>query len=63
MRVKHRMRVICLIAILSGVSSCATNTGGSDCIVFSPIYFSDDDTEETITQVLDHNAAWESICE
>lgn len=60
---KHsKLATICALTVLA-VSGCATNTAGTDCLVFRPIYFSERDTEETIEQVLYHNAAWEAVCE
>lgn len=48
--------------ILSSLSACAGNTGGSFCTIGEPIYASDKDTEETLEQIDRHNAAYEEIC-
>ena len=53
-----------LLLILQG---CATTTGstGNDvvaCSAFEPIRWSAKDTDDTIRQVKEHNAAWKGIC-
>lgn len=63
-----------LSALLLSVSltACATTTGSSGptepppkptaCAVFKPIYWSGKDSDETLKQVREHNAAWKALC-
>lgn len=48
-------------AILSG---CATTTAsvGTECVRWKAIYWSKDDTVDTIAQVKEHNAVWKQLC-
>jgi hypothetical protein len=53
------------LLILTG---CATTTAsvGTDavaCSAFEPIRWSKMDTDDTIRQIKEHNAAWAAICE
>lgn len=50
------------------LAGCATTTAsvGTDavaCSAFEPIRWSERDTEETIRQVKEHNAAWKALCD
>jgi hypothetical protein len=61
------MRVALLPMPLLILTGCATTTAsvGTDaiaCSAFEPIRWSKKDTEETIRQVQEHNAAWAAIC-
>ncbi|HKJ73894.1 MAG TPA: hypothetical protein VKA19_07235 [Alphaproteobacteria bacterium] len=53
-----------LLAAALSLTGCAktTPTGGTSCIVFGPIRYSQNDTPETKRQVRGHNAAWDAIC-
>ena len=52
-----------LIAILFGPAGCAQNiVENSYCLIYQPVYFSDDDTEETVKQLMKNNASYESVC-
>ena len=49
------------------MAACATTTAsvGTDavaCYAFEPIRWSKKDTDETIRQVKEHNAAWVAVC-
>jgi hypothetical protein len=59
------MRAALPLPILPG---CATTTAfvGTDavaCSAFEPIWWSKKDTDETIRQVKEHNAAWMAACQ
>ncbi len=61
------MRVALLLVPLPILTGCATTTAsvGTDavaCSAFEPIRWSKRDTEETIRQVKEHNAAWKTVC-
>lgn len=43
------------------MGSAGINTVGS-CTIFKPITWSKQDTLETAKQVVEHNAAWKSLC-
>ena len=48
-------------------TSCTNTTSGktidTSCLVFSHLYFSKKDTENTIDGILDHNARYDAVCE
>ena len=51
--------VVSLVLILSGCG----RTVDTSCSAFQPITYSAiGDTAETVTQVRQHNAAWEALC-
>ena len=53
-----------LLTISIMLTSCASVSPVSDfCLIYEPVYVSDDDTEETVRQVMLNNAAWEEICQ
>jgi hypothetical protein len=61
------MRAVLLPMTLLILAGCATTTAsvGTDsvaCSAFEPIQWSKKDTDETIRQVKEHNAAWAVIC-
>lgn len=61
------MRAALLPMPLLILAACATTTAsvGTDavaCSAFEPIRWSKKDTDETIRQVKEHNAAWEALC-
>jgi hypothetical protein len=61
------MRAALLLTLVPILPGCATTTAsvGTDsvaCSAFGPIRWSERDTEETIRQVKEHNAAWAAIC-
>jgi hypothetical protein len=61
------LRAALLLTPLSILPGCATTTGsaGTDavaCSAFEPIRWSAKDTDETIRQVREHNAAWKAVC-
>lgn len=52
------------------LTACATTTGSAGtrpvagaCAAFSPIYWSTQDSDQTIRAVKAHNAAWKAVCE
>jgi len=53
------------VVFLSILAACETSTNVIDtsCAAFKPITWSSRDTAETIQEVRQHNAAWESLCE
>lgn len=63
-------RVMCAALLpmpLLILAGCATTTAsvGTDaiaCSAFEPIRWSNKDTDDTIRQVKEHNAAWAEIC-
>jgi hypothetical protein len=64
---RRAMRAALLLMPLLILASCATTTAsvGTDavaCSAFEPIRWSKNDTDETIRQVKEHNAAWAAIC-
>jgi hypothetical protein len=61
------MRAALLLMPLLILAGCATTTAsvGTDaiaCSAFEPIRWSNKDTDDTIRQVKEHNAAWKAIC-
>ena len=52
-----------LISLLFVGACSASSGGGSFCSIAKPIYVSPLDTEETIRQVLEHDAVYEELCE
>lgn len=67
---RHAMRAVLPLTLLLILQGCATTTGSvgtdalasSPCSAFEPIRWSAKDTDETIRQVKEHNAAWKAIC-
>jgi hypothetical protein len=62
------MRAVLLLVLLLIPPDCATTTAsvGTDsvvCSAFEPIRWSKKDTDDTILQVKEHNAAWAAICQ
>jgi hypothetical protein len=57
------MRVAMLAAVMI-LGGCASAPLGTDpaCTVFEPICASRGDTEDTIKQIIGHNAAFEAVC-
>ena len=59
----------CAILSLVTLTSCATTTVSAVptdkvyCAVAQPIYWSKNDTDKTIAQVKEANAAWKAICQ
>jgi hypothetical protein len=61
------MRAALLLMPFAILTGCATTTAsvGSDvvaCSAFEPIRWSKRDTDETIRQAKEHNAAWAAVC-
>jgi len=55
--------VIILTAILIMLTACGTVSQGSNfCDIYKPVYTSNEDTEETVSQVVDNNALWLELC-
>ena len=50
-----------VVMILTGCASVPSETK-SACLVFEPICASRSDTEDTIKQIIGHNAAFEAVC-
>lgn len=62
MRVAKQMLPVALVVtILTGCAS-APSEIKSACLVFEPICASRADTEDTIKQIIGHNAAFEAVC-
>ncbi len=64
---RHAMRAALLLTPLLILPGCVTTTdsAGTDtlaCSAFEPIRWSAKDTDETIRQVKEHNAAWKAVC-
>lgn len=58
-----RHAVICaaLLVILAGCQTSTTVTSES-CLIFAPItYSASQDSAETVRQIRDHNAVWDSL--
>lgn len=61
--------LICAILSLVTLGACATTTRSAVptdkvyCSVAQPIYWSKNDTDNTIAQVKEANAAWKSLCQ
>ena len=78
MRSRKLTRLALLCVLGATLTACATfesltASGGTDlppevdpalvaCKAFSPIYWSERDTDDTVKQILGHNAAWLAIC-
>ena len=61
---RRTRRVSGLVATLFLLGACAKNTVVSEaCTAFQPIYDSAEDTAETQAQVVEHNAAWATLCD
>ena len=65
--IRHAMRAALLLTPLLILPGCVTTTGsaGNDavaCAAFEPIRWSANDTDETIRQAKEHNAAWRAVC-
>ena len=62
---KPAVRVVALAAILLSAAGCSTSTVVSDaCLGFEAMTYSPHDTDETIEQIIGHNAAYEALdCE
>ena len=64
-----RPALICVTLSLITLTSCATMTTSvapTDkvfCGAAQPIYWSKNDTDKTIAQVKEHNAAWKALCQ
>lgn len=61
MRVVKQVAAVAAVTILTGCASAPLGTDAA-CTVFEPICASRSDTEETIRQILGHNAALEAMC-
>ena len=51
-----------LIVMLIMLSACAKNSSDSFCLIYQPIYMSDEDSAKTKIQIDANNAAWEELC-
>lgn len=66
--VRRAMRAGLLLTPLAILTGCATTTAsvGTDavaCSAFEPIRWSKADTDATIRQAKEHNAAWAALCD
>ena len=52
-----------LIILLTACETIPTGATDVSCSAFHPMTFSSRDTEATIKQVREHNAAWRAICD
>lgn len=64
---RHAMRAALLLTPLLILQGCVTTAGSAAtdavaCTAFEPIRWSVEDTDETIRQVKEHNAAWKAVC-
>src|SRR3972149_498366 len=61
---QQRMYAIILLLIVSLLAGCATNIpeNKSFCLIYRPVYTSDEDTEQTRAQCDANNAAYECLC-
>lgn len=50
------------LSVPTTVSSVPTNAKPAACAEFGPVYWSDKDTDATITQVKAHNAVFKALC-
>lgn len=61
-------RVVLLVVLQATLISCQmipskeTSETGWECIAFEPIRWSNDDTQDTIGQILEHNSVWQGLC-
>jgi hypothetical protein len=55
------------LALTLSLGACATTTGSVatdvSCEAFEPILWSQEDTDETIRQIREHNAVWVALCQ
>lgn len=64
----RRWLLVALLALaMPTLAGCATTTatgGRTDvsCVAFEPFRWSRRDTEETVRQAKEHNAAWHALC-
>ena len=50
--------------ILIMLTGCAMNSPADDyCLIYEPVYVSNEDTAETVTQVMRNNAVWKELCQ
>jgi hypothetical protein len=61
MRVAKQVAMLAAVTILTGCASAPLGTDPA-CLVFEPICASRADTEDTIKQIIGHNAAYEAMC-
>ena len=61
MRVAIQVAMLAAVTILTGCASAPLGTDPA-CTVFEPICASRADTEDTIRQIIGHNAAFEAMC-
>jgi hypothetical protein len=64
---RRALHVALLLTPLLILPGCVTTTGsaGNDavaCSAFEPIHWSAKDTDDTIRQAKEHNAAWRAVC-
>ena len=75
MTLPRRTRLALLLSVMLPLAACEslTASGGTDlppevdpalvaCKAFAPIYWSAEDTDETILAIKQYNAAWLAIC-
>ena len=75
MTLPKRTQLALLLSATLLLAACEslTASGGTDlppevdpalvaCKAFAPIYWSERDTDDTVKQILGHNAAWLAIC-
>jgi hypothetical protein len=44
------------------LTACGGGSAGSFCLIYHPVYASDDDSHTTLQQVDANNAAWLALC-
>lgn len=67
---KPPVRLCVPIMLLAAIPGCTTTGSGVTtdpsrvaCQSFSPVYWSQNDTVETVKQVQEHNASWKALCQ
>lgn len=52
-----------MILLVPGACATASPGAGDFCLIYEPVYVSEQDTAETVRQVMRNNAAWVTLCE
>lgn len=62
--IKHVSHLIVLVLLTScqAIPTKETSGTGWECLAFEPIRWSSKDTQETISQIVEHNSVWQSLC-
>ena len=61
------LKRLVLLAVLLPLAACKTTTPiaatDTSCLAYEPIRYSRNDSEETRRQIIEHNAAWDALCD